>query len=144
MLTFRSVLYISPQASRFKPQYFYYAFIPCDILSLILQAVGGAMSSTSNGDSTTGVNIALAGLAFQVFTLVAFAAFVVDYIIRSRSVWVATKYPTKFIIFNVFLTLATILIFIRCSYRLYELREGYSQDSEALRDQPLFLGLELS
>lgn len=28
------------------------------------------------------------------------------------------------------------------SQRVFELSEGYSQDSEALRDQPLFIGLE--
>ncbi|KAJ9616651.1 hypothetical protein H2200_000370 [Cladophialophora chaetospira] len=136
------VEYISVKHSRFAPKWIYWIFIPCDILSLILQAVGGAMSSTSNGSSDAGVNIALAGLCFQVATLVAFAALCVDYAIRSRSVWMAARLPRRLTIFIGFLTAATILILLRCCYRVYELSEGYSRDSEALRDETLFIALE--
>ncbi|KAF2717529.1 RTA1-domain-containing protein [Polychaeton citri CBS 116435] len=134
--------YISPKSSRFAPHWFYWIFIPCDIISLILQAVGGAMSSTSDGASDAGVNIALAGLSFQVFTLVVFIVAVVDYMVLSRHVWQTMKLPLNFKIFSTFLSLATILILVRCCYRVYELSEGYSRTSEALRDQPLFIGLE--
>lgn len=140
--TIYSITYISPKHSRFNPRLFYYIFIPCDIISLILQAIGGAMSSTSNGSSNNGVNIALAGLSFQVATLVVFVALTVDYFIRSRKVWRSTRLPLKFKVFLTFLTLATVLILIRCCYRVYELNEGYSRDSEALRDQTLFIALE--
>ncbi|OCT49939.1 parasitic phase-specific protein PSP-1 [Cladophialophora carrionii] len=136
------VEYICVKHSRFPPKYFYWIFIPCDILSLILQAVGGAMSSTSNGRSQTGVDIALAGLILQVITLVAFAGLCVDYAVRSRSVWMAARWPQRFMLFCAFLTAATVLILLRCCYRVYELSEGYSRDSEALRDQPLFIALE--
>lgn len=138
----RSVQYVSVEASRFIPNLFYLIFIPCDIISLILQAVGGAMSSTSNGESTAGVNIALAGLGFQVATLVLFVAGTVDYISCSRHVWRFAAIPPRFIVFSVFLTIALLTIMIRCTYRVYELNEGYSRESEALRDQPLFVGLE--
>lgn len=100
------------------------------------------MSSTSDGSSNVGVNIALAGLGFQVATLVVFIALTVDYFVRSRKVWMATRLPLKFKVFVSFLTLATVLILIRCCYRVYELNGGYSSDSEALRDQALFIGLE--
>ncbi|EXJ83685.1 hypothetical protein A1O1_07309 [Capronia coronata CBS 617.96] len=136
------ITYISVQHSRFRPQFFYYIFIPCDIISLILQAVGGAKSSTSNGADASGVNIALAGLAFQVATLVVFVIMTVDYFIRSRSVWRSVRLPRRFLVFVTFLSLATLFILIRCCYRVYELNEGYSRDSEALRDEDLFVGLE--
>ena len=100
------------------------------------------MSSTSNGGSSAGVNIALAGLAFQVATLVIFSLVTGDYAFRSQKVWKSVSFPRKFYIFCGFLTAATVLILIRCCYRVYELSEGYSRDSEALRDQPLFIGLE--
>lgn len=100
------------------------------------------MSSTSNGDSDAGVNIALAGLSFQVATLVAFVVLVVDYLIRSRSVWLRAGFDSRFKLFCAGLALATLTILIRCVYRIYELSEGYSRDSEALRDEPLFIGLE--
>lgn len=139
-----SVYYISVKHSRFPPKAFYYTFIPCDIISLILQAVGGAMSSTSNGSSNVGVNIALAGLGFQVATLTVFILLTVDYFFRSRSVWRYSDIhlPRQFKIFVSFVALATVLILIRCCYRVYELSEGYSRTSKSLRDQDLFIGLE--
>lgn len=137
------MFYISPTSSRVQPKFVYWFFITVDIISLILQAVGGAMSSTSNGSSTVGVNIALAGLSFQVITLFFFAVVCADYAIRSRSVWSAAKLPRSFKIFTAFLSLATLLIFVRCCYRIYELSEGYSMNSEALRDEPLFIGFEM-
>lgn len=134
--------YIDPSASRINPKFFYWIFIPADIISLILQATGGAMSSTSNGSSQAGVDIALAGLIFQVITLTFFSVCVVDYMIRSRNTWKSVKVPARFVNFCVFLALATLFILIRCAYRVYELSEGYSRDSEALRDEPKFIALE--
>lgn len=142
ILTTPSVNYISPKASRFPPKLYYWLFIPADITSLILQAVGGAMSSTSNGDSSAGVNIALAGLSLQVATLVIFSLLVLDYFIRSRSIWRQAQLSTRFKVFCAALAAATVLILIRCAYRIFELSEGYSRTSEALRDEPLFIGLE--
>jgi hypothetical protein len=137
-----SIGYLSPKHSRFAPKWFIWTFIPFDIVSLILQAIGGAMSSTSDGASSAGVNIALAGLCIQVITLFVFCVLVVDYLIRSRSVWMKAQLPTRFKVFCSALALATILILIRCAYRIYELSEGYSRDSTALRDEGLFIGLE--
>ena len=142
VLIYQIACYVSRESSRINPKLFYFVFITADIISLILQAVGGAMSSTSDGSSTAGVNIALAGLAFQVATLTFFAIAVADYLYCSRKVWKSVKLPARFINFVVWVTLATTVILIRCCYRVYELSEGYSIDSEALRDQPLFNGLE--
>lgn len=142
VMIYKIINYISPAHSRFRPRLIYWFFITVDVISLVLQAAGGAMSSTSNGDSSVGVNVALAGLAFQVATLALFVTIVADYAFRSRSVWKGFKFPTVFKVFVSFLVLAILTIWIRCCYRVYELSEGYSRDSEALRDEPLFIGLE--
>ena len=142
VLIYQVVCYVNRSASRVNPKLFYWVFIPADIISLILQAVGGAMSSSSDGASQTGVNIALAGLIFQVITLSFFSICISDYMWCSRSTWRSVKLPARFISFCGFLALATILILIRCVYRVYELSEGYSRDSEALRDEPMFNCLE--
>lgn len=101
------------------------------------------MSSSSDGSSQAGVDIAMAGLGFQVITLFFFAVATVDYAIRSRCVWQKHGLSRSFKIFAAFLTLATIAIFIRCCYRLYELKDGYSSASSALREEPPFIGLEM-
>jgi hypothetical protein len=101
------------------------------------------MSATSNGQSQAGVDIALAGLIFQVITLTFFVGCVLDYVVRSRGVWHNKQtFPPRFVVFVAAVALATLLIFIRCCYRVYELSEGYSRDSEALRDQTMFNALE--
>lgn len=74
------------------------------------------MSSTSNGKSEVGVNIALAGLSFQVVTLVAFLVATFDYAFVSRSHWSGRKLSGRFLNFCTFLFLATILILTRCCY----------------------------
>ncbi|KAK5957297.1 hypothetical protein OHC33_001669 [Knufia fluminis] len=142
VMIYKIIHYIDPSLARFNPRLIYWIFISCDTLALILQAVGGAMSSTSNGASSAGVNIALAGLAFQVATITVFVAVVADYAVRARHVIAKHGLNLKFKIFASFLGLAILTIFIRCCYRVYELSEGYSRDSEALRDEPLFIGLE--
>ncbi|KKY26438.1 putative parasitic phase-specific protein psp-1 [Phaeomoniella chlamydospora] len=130
----------------------------CDIISLVLQASGGAMSSTSSGSSQTGVNIALAGLSFQVFTLLVFIGLALEFgfnwtrgnpkIRRFRS-RIDTSNPgrsspsaldTRFKIFVGFLSLAIILILTRCAYRIDELSDGYS--GRLIHNEALFIGLE--
>ena len=117
---------------------------PCDVLSLILQAVGGALSSTSSGGSKTAVDVSLAGLSFQVFTLCIFIALSIEFAIsyiRARRIEQAKKsLPMRFKVFVVFLTAAIIFILIRCAYRIDELSDGYN--GPLIHNEPLFLALE--
>jgi len=141
-MIYKIIHYVDASKARFNPRFIYWVFISCDIVSLILQAAGGALSADSTGNSGDGVNIALAGLAFQVATLTAFIVICADYAFRSRNTWKNTRLTTPFKLFVSFLALAVLTIFIRCCYRVYELSNGYSRDSEELRDEGLFIGLE--
>ncbi|KAK4149585.1 sphingoid long-chain base transporter rsb1 [Chaetomidium leptoderma] len=133
-----SIKYLSPELSRFRPQLFYYIFIPCDIVSLVLQAAGGGLSTSSSGQSQIGVSLALAGMSFQVFTIVLFCAFFADYLIRYfRS---GPNEATRWKLFFGFMALAVLLTLVRCSYRLAELHEGYS--GGLVREEGLFIALE--
>ncbi|KAL2128811.1 hypothetical protein VTI74DRAFT_8604 [Chaetomium olivicolor] len=143
-----AINYFGPSLSRFKPQLFYYIFIPCDLVSLALQAAGGALSTNTAGASQTGVNLAIAGMAFQVFTIAVFCGFFTDYLIRyfRSGLWrndEATrgdKEATRLKLFFGFMALAILFTLARCSYRLAELHEGYGGD--LVRDEGLFIGLE--
>jgi RTA1 like protein len=50
------------------------SFVSCDIVSLVLQAIGGAMTAIADTDSSmqTGINIMIAGLASQVASMTIF------------------------------------------------------------------------
>lgn len=134
--------FVDPSISRFPPKYFYWIFIPSDIISLILQAVGGALScvASTHEDVKTGEDISLAGLIFQVVTLIFFCALFADY------VFTASKSPSRhrlnkpMVTFLLFLFTSTIFILTRCAYRIAELGQGYF--SALFRDEGLYIGLE--
>ncbi|KAJ9150667.1 RTA1 like protein [Pleurostoma richardsiae] len=144
----RTITEFGPELSRFPPRLFYWIFIPCDIVSLILQGAGGGMSTTSSGTNQTGVDLALAGLAFQVFTLVVFSALYVDYLVRC---WAAGRalggggagrlqLRGRLGVFFGFMGLAIALTLARCAFRVDELSEGY--DGALVHNEKLFIGLE--
>lgn len=140
----RRITFLDRSLSRVNPKFFVWFFIPCDIISLVFQAAGGALSSTGNGGSNLGVNMSLFGLSFQVFTLVIFIGFSADYLIRyyRRNNGFSTHLanPRNFKIFLFFLWAAIIFILIRCVYRIDELSEGY--DGALFHNEPVFYGLE--
>jgi uncharacterized ion transporter superfamily protein YfcC len=130
------------------------------MISLVLQAAGGGVSSISVGQNAAGVDCTLAGLGFQVFTLTLFVALSLDYAIRYAEFRKMMEHSTKkaaehnepceragtdpltkrFKIFVSFLALAIICIIIRCCYRIAELKEGYEGD--LFHDEGTFIGLE--
>ena len=74
-----------------RPKIITMIFIGCDFLSLVLQAAGGAIASTSDTqeDNDMGVNIMIAGLATQV------AATTVFGLVCLHLMWAIRKYPNK-------------------------------------------------
>lgn len=151
----RIVITFGPENSRIKPLSYPRIFIPCDILSLVLQAMGGGMASAashSNKSPDTGDHIMVTGLAFQVFTLLVFILLCADFAARTvrrmNRMGEAALDPThaslrrsmKFRAFLVALTLATICIFIRSVYRVVELGEGWN--GALIKNQTLFVVLE--
>lgn len=82
----RIIVIFGRNISRFRPAVYTITFICFDIFSLILQAAGGAIAASSDEDSQsqTGVNIMIAGLAFQVVSLFLFMCMCADF---AFSVW---------------------------------------------------------
>ncbi|KAL8716365.1 MAG: hypothetical protein Q9220_000272 [cf. Caloplaca sp. 1 TL-2023] len=151
----RIVTTFGAENSRIKPLSYPRIFIPCDVLSLVLQALGGGMASAashSNKSPETGDHIMVTGLAFQVFTLLVFmilcADFAIRTVVRMNRMGQAALDPThatlrrsgKFRAFLVALTLSTICIFIRSVFRVVELGEGW--EGALIKNQTLFIVLE--
>ncbi|KAF2159614.1 hypothetical protein M409DRAFT_70924 [Zasmidium cellare ATCC 36951] len=147
--------------SRVRPLWYTYIFVPCDIIALILQAAGGALAATSidgasdTSELNTGVDILLAGLSWQVFTLTCFLVLCADLALRIRRrcrklgiavalsqdpVSVGIRTTRRFQYFLGALSLATILILWRCAYRVAELNDGFS--GPITYKQGLFIGFE--
>jgi len=142
--------------SRLSPGLYPRIFIICDVLSLVLQATGGGMASVAthqNRSAASGNHIMLAGLCFQVFTLLIFIILACDFALKTwRRITTLGKEEAldprhdklrrsrRFKGFLVALTFATLCIFTRCVYRVAELSEGWS--GHLIQTQKYFIGLE--
>lgn len=158
-----SITSFAPALSRFRnTSLLYWIFIPCDLVSLILQGAGGALSAMSSGLSHRGVNIALAGLSLQVITLLVFCGLYIDFLWRNYRSGLreagsdASRHHmeqhqeddenrrvalgTRLKLFYGFEVLAVVAILARCAFRVQELSDGYSGPLVSRED--LFIGLE--
>ncbi|KAI7082231.1 hypothetical protein KC356_g8539 [Hortaea werneckii] len=136
--------------SRLRPSWYTRIFISCDVLSIVLQAAGGACAAAAETDAllNAGDNIMITGLATQVFTLVVFGLLAADYgvaVYRHRDelnpATVELRQSLRFKLFVVALWVAFLGILIRCTYRVAELAGGWV-DNPILRNQGLFIGLD--
>ncbi|KAH6986729.1 RTA1 like protein-domain-containing protein [Ilyonectria destructans] len=130
----------SPSLARFSPKLLVWVFVPCDIISLTCQGVGGSLSASSSGSSQIGVDIAMAGLIFQIITLVAFCGLFGDYLFRYLRSRKAMSFSTREKLFFSFMCIAVLATLARCIFRADELKEGY--EGETIKHEGLFIGLE--
>jgi len=123
--------------SRIKPRTYTTFFLGCDIVSLVVQAVGGGIAASTPLDNPhmidVGTNILVAGLSIQVASLFAFSACSLEFLWRVRknpemrnpefADLVSSK---RFKMFLIALFGATACLFVRTVFRSVELSEGFS------------------
>jgi hypothetical protein len=132
-----------------------YVFIGADFLALLLQGIGGGMAATAKDQkgSKAGTNIMIAGLVSQVISMVLFFIVWGDFALRVRRnkisgalartqppLYESLRSTKGFKFFQWSLFLATILIFVRCIYRVAELWEGFS--GHLANDEATFMVFE--
>lgn len=160
------------QYSVLKPMWYSYFFVFCDVVSLLVQAVGGAMASIAaqnQTDSRPGTWIMFGGVLFQLVAMTVFIVFWFEFIDRLNfrnakatptdsplqrktvanwfKMWLHVKsvrtykqthleqfYNPKyadirqrklFPYYPVAISLAVLVIYIRCVYRVIELQQGF-------------------
>jgi len=135
--------------SRLRPKLYTWIFVSCDIVSILLQAAGGALSAVAEGQTllNIGVDIMIAGLAFQVITLVTFAVLAFDFFWTVRKSLKLLKPSSQDLasnrLFRLFIAAATVAytaILIRCAYRVAELSGGWG--NPIMRVESEFIVLE--
>ena len=107
---------------------------------MILQAAGGALSASQNGAKEVGVGISLAGLSFQVFSLAIFISLALEFGVNYYRSKRQEILPSTFKAFILLLSLAIVLILVRCIFRIDELSNGYG--GALIHNEGLFIGLE--
>ncbi|KAJ9502310.1 hypothetical protein LTR99_001161 [Exophiala xenobiotica] len=144
-------LCFGPEFSFIKPRFYTYIFIAADFLSLLLQAIGGALASTADtqDQQDLGDNLMMAGICWQVAALAFFAATALVYILRRKRGLKSTPFSleaattlrdTKFRLFALGVVLAWLTIFIRCVYRIIEMAGGWR--NSIMQNETGFIVLE--
>ena len=132
----RVVVVYGTQYSYFRPRTYTIVFVTFDITSLIVQAVGGSLtaSAETEADRQKGVDVLIAGLTFQAFSLAGFMVMSAWFIRNVRNGQNGNRNPAfeqlrstrRFKLFLWAVIIAAVAIFIRCVYRVIELAEGFS------------------
>ena len=106
---------------------------------------GGADDDASVRDM--GTNLMIAGIVWQVATLIAFATLVGDYVIRTKRAWSdvdedakALLQERKFRGFVAAVTVAFVTVFLRCVYRIAEMVGGWA--NPIMRNEVEYVVLE--
>lgn len=127
-----------------------YIFISCDIFSIVLQGTGGGLASAASKPGSlmdAGNDLMMAGLAFQVFTLLIFAALATEYFVRAwknrgdlNPVTYELRHTRRFRYFIVALMVSYFAILIRCIYRIAEMAGGWG--NPIMQNQTAFIVLD--
>ncbi|KAJ5953448.1 RTA1 domain protein [Penicillium verhagenii] len=140
--------------ARFHPRTYTTFFVSCDITSLILQSAGGALAAIATESEKslrqTGINLMIAGLAFQVVSLFLFIILASEFAIRVRkspkpeeNEFSGLRQSSKWKMFIYCKSWScTLTIFIRSIFRVAELKGGF--DSALANNQVDLMVLESS
>ncbi|OSD07746.1 RTA1-domain-containing protein [Trametes coccinea BRFM310] len=130
---------LGPQYSRLSARWYTLIFCSCDLVALVIQAVGGAQAAAADDhqSSATGGHIMLGGIVFQLVAICVYALLAVEFLLRfhhdrpfRRGVHVfprsadALDRGTKAMISA--LCMIWIFLFIRSIYRTIELSDGWN------------------
>ncbi|KAJ7491441.1 RTA1 like protein-domain-containing protein [Mycena galericulata] len=113
-----------------SPKWYMILFLPCDIIALVVQGVGGGLASSNpNNLAGVGANVMLGGIAFQ-FAVISTVA--IDFVRRyvwdraARSDWAPRGVLTpRLRIMLAAVAFSTTTLFIRSVYRIIELASGW-------------------
>lgn len=117
------------KTSAISSKVYLYIFCSCDIISLIVQAFGGAKASKAASadpptESKSGTNIMVGGIIFQLLALTVFIFFFLDFLRRCRKLnaGLLTRHIKLLLAATVF---SGVMIYIRSVYRTLELLQGF-------------------
>ncbi|TVY84947.1 Uncharacterized protein LSUE1_G002740 [Lachnellula suecica] len=133
------IMLLGREASILSPRMYNIVFVTCDVISLVLQAIGGAMASQASGqrkDPTPGTNVMLGGVVFQLISMTLFAGLAIDFTRRLTRMSVPSGH--FMVIGAMFVSLTA--VYIRSIFRTIELAEGWT--GYLMTHEKYFVGLD--
>ncbi|MCJ1460661.1 hypothetical protein MMC28_011043 [Mycoblastus sanguinarius] len=117
---------MGPHTSPISSKTYLWIFCTCDVVSLVIQAVGGGLASeadsTPNGNTKPGTDIMVAGILFQLASICVFTVLFVNFLRCVRH----DVFPLNLKLIVAASTFSVIMILIRSVYRSIELLQGWS------------------
>jgi hypothetical protein len=120
----RLIRLVGRRSSLISPRTYLILFTTCDIISLVVQAVGGAKASVAqrqDKDTRPGTDIMVAGILFQLGTMSIFVIFLLDFLRRTRQEQLSRE--SRIVLAAMGLSVTA--IFVRSIYRSVELLQGW-------------------
>ncbi|SNX85479.1 uncharacterized protein MEPE_04188 [Melanopsichium pennsylvanicum] len=117
--------------SRISRKWYVLAFCAGDLASLVVQAVGGALSAEADTESqiNLGKSVMIAGVSVQVAVTAPFMLLYLDYNLRRLREWASIprdeRPHKKLEIFTGIIGVSTLFILVRCIYRIVEMADGW-------------------
>ncbi|KAH8699306.1 putative RTA1 domain protein [Talaromyces proteolyticus] len=118
------------KSSILSPTLYLCIFSTCDVISLVIQAVGGGMASSAtnkiNGNTKPGTNLMVGGIVFQMASITVFVIFAIDFLVRViRLDLLRTLQGSVLPLFSA-TAFSVLCIYVRSIYRTIELLQGWS------------------
>ncbi|CAE6521803.1 unnamed protein product [Rhizoctonia solani] len=132
------------QYSRLSPKLYTIVFVICDIVALVVQAVGGAKASLAvqlrNEDPEKGARIMVGGIIFQMAAITVYTLLAAEFLLRyhfdrpvratmspgSETTRSKPQLDTRITLMILGLSISTLFIYIRSIYRTIELLDGWT------------------
>ncbi|KAJ7607936.1 RTA1-domain-containing protein [Roridomyces roridus] len=136
MISARVIQRLGTSYSRLTPRWYTIVFLPCDIIALVVQGVGGAMASVADtlDGANRGANVMLRGIIFQLVVIIVFSALGADFFLHYqhdrpvRQITATSRrgvLTPKLKIMLSALVFSCVTLFIRSIYRIIELSGGW-------------------
>ncbi|KAF9027742.1 RTA1 like protein [Hymenopellis radicata] len=137
---------LGPAFSRLSPRNYSIIFVSCDLISLIVQGIGGGIASAADNeaDANKGGNVMLGGIVFQLVVITFYALFAAEFIWRyytdrpvssfSKTSEYSIDKPAHFrgvlsrklSLMLIALVFEAVFLYIRAIYRTIELSDGWN------------------
>ncbi|KAL4953824.1 RTA1 like protein-domain-containing protein [Aspergillus filifer] len=140
----RFIQILGRDSSILSPRVYLFIFVTCDIVSLVVQAVGGAMASIAanqeDGNTDPGTNIMVAGIIFQMASITIFVLCAADFVRRTLRRRLLQHLMGSVVPLLAAMIFSVICIYIRSIYRTIELLEGW--DGYLITTERFFIALD--
>ncbi|RHZ74479.1 hypothetical protein CDV55_108722 [Aspergillus turcosus] len=126
----RFIALLGRDSSVLSPSLYLWIFVTCDIISLVVQAIGGGMASAAtnhpNGNTAPGTHIMVAGIVFQMASITVFVVLAADFVRRTLRRRLLQSMTGSIVPLFGAMIFSVVCIYVRSIYRTIELSEGWS------------------